>query len=459
MLDISKLISISESAGAAVQIQEPAIECPEEYKNLSMSESSLYFENQMLKCELEYRDIMDESVNTMIQDMLDRQNGIVNEATLIDRAKQIAQRVWETIKRIAKAIAKFFSNIAKKFKELFAKGRGVNEKAAKAMDDVNKRFNSKDKKSQNESAADEYHKNHEERMKDFNKKMSDIGDSIKKDKEDSDKKQKDTSDRLKALLGESMINENFDIDVKDLVDSHPLIKDVEIDDNSIRVYLKESKYTYVSADHLDNISKSLYEMLDEFMNLDKLIRKYSDEQEIIKSCENMIIGRLADVFNVKSNEHVDLKTLCNSIKRYELDDYDSTSTFCSVALTAGRTNFNDIIDKMDSVYGDGWHYEYGITFAKYSEKYDKDKETFNSKYIKQIQDTERRLYEIINLDRDTNKYQAKAMRFYVVIPECYQLISNAVYSIFYGELAYYTNMTTLAAKLSNIYCKVLSSEV
>lgn len=50
MLDISKLISISESAGAAIQIQEPIIECPEEYKNLSMSESSLYFENQMLKC-------------------------------------------------------------------------------------------------------------------------------------------------------------------------------------------------------------------------------------------------------------------------------------------------------------------------------------------------------------------------------------------------------------------------
>ena len=80
MIDISKLISISESAGAAVQVQEPVIECPEEYKNLSMTESSLYFENQMLKCELEYRDIMDESVNTMIQDMLDRQNGIVNEA-------------------------------------------------------------------------------------------------------------------------------------------------------------------------------------------------------------------------------------------------------------------------------------------------------------------------------------------------------------------------------------------
>lgn len=94
MLDISKLISISESAGAAVQIQDPAIECPEEYKNLSMGESSMYFENQMLKCELEYRDIMDESVNTMIQDMLDCQNDIVNEAAIIDKAKQLIERVW-----------------------------------------------------------------------------------------------------------------------------------------------------------------------------------------------------------------------------------------------------------------------------------------------------------------------------------------------------------------------------
>ena len=59
----------------------------------------------------------------------------------------------------------------------------------------------------NESAADDYHKNHEERMKDFNKKMSDLDDHIKKDKEDSDKKQKETSDALKALLGESMIDE------------------------------------------------------------------------------------------------------------------------------------------------------------------------------------------------------------------------------------------------------------
>lgn len=58
-----------------------------------------------------------------------------------------------------------------------------------------------------ESAADDYHKNHEERMKDFNKKMSDLDDHIKKDKKDSDKKQKETSDALKALLGESMIDE------------------------------------------------------------------------------------------------------------------------------------------------------------------------------------------------------------------------------------------------------------
>ena len=58
-----------------------------------------------------------------------------------------------------------------------------------------------------ESAADDYHKNHEEHMKDFNKKMSDLDDHIKKDKEDSDKKQKETSDALKALLGESMIDE------------------------------------------------------------------------------------------------------------------------------------------------------------------------------------------------------------------------------------------------------------
>lgn len=112
MLDISKLISISESAGAAVQIQEPAIECPEEYKNLSMSESSLYFENQILKCELEYRDIMDESVNTMIQDMLDRQNGIVNEA---------ASGFKDKIKKIKDFIVKFFTTIFNAIKNFIVK--------------------------------------------------------------------------------------------------------------------------------------------------------------------------------------------------------------------------------------------------------------------------------------------------------------------------------------------------
>lgn len=125
MLDISKLISISESAGAAVQIQEPAIECPEEYKNLSMSESSLYFENQMLKCELEYRDIMDESVNTMIQDMLDRQNGIVNEA---------ASGFKDKIKKIKDFIVKLFTTIFNAIKNFIVKAKEALNRIGKKID-------------------------------------------------------------------------------------------------------------------------------------------------------------------------------------------------------------------------------------------------------------------------------------------------------------------------------------
>lgn len=130
MLDISKLISISESAGASVQIQEPAIECPEEYKNLSMSESSLYFENQMLRCELEYRDIMDESVNTMIQDILDQQNGIVNEAA--EETKKSGFREWCTKVRnwfinIFKSIGNFFRGLIDKLTKNSKRQKDLND--------------------------------------------------------------------------------------------------------------------------------------------------------------------------------------------------------------------------------------------------------------------------------------------------------------------------------------------
>ena len=78
MINIVELMAISEAS--VNSIGKSVVECPEEYKNLSMNECSLYFENQMLRHELEYRDIVDESVDMMLQDILDRQNGIVNEA-------------------------------------------------------------------------------------------------------------------------------------------------------------------------------------------------------------------------------------------------------------------------------------------------------------------------------------------------------------------------------------------
>lgn len=144
MIDISKLISISESAGASVQVQEPAIECPEEYKDLSMTESSLYFENQMLKHELEYRDIMDESVNTMIQDMLDCKNDIVNEAA--EETKKSGFREWCTKVRnwfinIFKSIGKFFKGLINKFTKNSKRQKDLNDTLDKNMKTTIDRLN------------------------------------------------------------------------------------------------------------------------------------------------------------------------------------------------------------------------------------------------------------------------------------------------------------------------------
>lgn len=117
MINISELIQLSEAAGAAVPtniMEKEFSECPEEYKNLSMSESSLYFENQMLRCELEYRDIMDESVNEMIQDMINRKNGIINESATDIKSK---------LKKIKDFIVKVFTTIRNAIKNFIIKAR------------------------------------------------------------------------------------------------------------------------------------------------------------------------------------------------------------------------------------------------------------------------------------------------------------------------------------------------
>ena len=461
MLDISKLISISESAGAAVQIQEPVIECPEEYKNLSMSESSLYFDNQMLRCELEYRDIMDESVNDMIQDMINQRNSIVNEAAIIDRAKQLVQRVWGIIKRIAKAVAKFFANIAKRCKDLFMRGKSVNEKASKAIDDANDKYNSKDKNDnsvKNESAADDYHKNHEERMKVLNKKIDELNDDRKKDDEYREK-QRDNGARLRALLGEStsdfdFINEDSGFNEEELSDSHELINSVSIDDDYINISLKSLKYNYLPVNKMKAISDRIYAILGDYTDLDKLIEKYSNEDEITSDCSRKIYKIIQPLIKDEDSND-DYDDMIKGIKYCEIEDeYEGSITF-----RYGRTRFNDIVKTIDDAYGDGWHYDNGPAFAKYGEERAKQCEAFENNYHDRvISALEQRLYEIINSDKP-DKYKADAMRFYVVVPKIYDMVWSATYAIYQGEVQYYNYMVTLAAKFSSIYCKVMHSKI
>lgn len=127
MINISELIQLSEAAGAAVPtntFEKEFVECPEEYKNLSMSESSLYFENQMLRCELKYRDMMDESVNEMIQDMINRKNGIINESVTDIKSK---------LKKIKDFIVKVFTTVFNAIKNFIVK-------AGEALKIINKKM-------------------------------------------------------------------------------------------------------------------------------------------------------------------------------------------------------------------------------------------------------------------------------------------------------------------------------
>lgn len=129
MINISELIQLSEAAGAAVPtnniFETEFVECPDEYKNLSMSESSLYFENQMLRCELEYRDMMDESVNEMIQDMINRKNGIINESAVDIKSK---------LKKIKDFITKIFTTILNAIKNFIIKAKEALNLIGKKMD-------------------------------------------------------------------------------------------------------------------------------------------------------------------------------------------------------------------------------------------------------------------------------------------------------------------------------------
>ena len=128
MINIVELMSISEAG--VNSIGKSIVKCPEEYKNLSMNECSLYFENQMLRHELEYRDIVDESVNMMLQDILDRQNGIVNEAA--EETKKSGFREWCAKVRnwfinIFKSIGRFFRGLIDKLTKNSKNQKDIND--------------------------------------------------------------------------------------------------------------------------------------------------------------------------------------------------------------------------------------------------------------------------------------------------------------------------------------------
>lgn len=141
MIDITRLITISEAAGAAIQDPQlsESVECPEEYKDLTLTESNLYFENQMLRCELEYRDIMDESVNDMIQSMIDQRNGIMTEAA--EETEKKGFRAWvkkikDWFAKIFKTIGDFFRNLIDKLTKHSNKTKEINDKFTENMKQV-----------------------------------------------------------------------------------------------------------------------------------------------------------------------------------------------------------------------------------------------------------------------------------------------------------------------------------
>lgn len=421
MLDISKLISISESAGAAVQIQEPVIECPEEYKNLSMSESSLYFENQMLKCELEYRDIMDESVNTMVQDMLDRQNGIVNEAAIIDKAKQLIERVWEAIKKIIKWIAKAFTTICARAKALFSKKKEIDNKASKAIDDANSKYNAKKNSPKNESAGD------------LNEEAQTIS----------------------------------TIDPDELAKKHSFIDSVKIDDDAVSLKVFYPVIYYLSPDELMKVIKSnIYGLFTEFSDLDKLC-KYRSNNDAIEDFYKELHYRLHHNFAPRRDGYVKEQTnkescnkLCNIIKNVKLCDGNDTTnkTTIDIEFRYGKTRFTNIIDLLKDIYGDGWCKDgTGVTFAQFNNDYDKWSDEFSSMFTKCMDTAEKRLKEIINSENES--LIPVAVQRFPLISEFGHACSEAAYSVFHGEINYFQAMTTLLPILSTIYCKTLYAKM
>ena len=415
MLDISKLISISESAGAAVQIQEPVIECPEEYKNLSMSESSLYFENQMLKCELEYRDIMDESVNTMVQDMLDRQNCIVNEAAIIDKAKQLIERVWEAIKKIVKWVAKAFSSICARAKALFSKKKEIDSKAAKAVDDANNKYNAKKNSPKNESVSE------------LNEEAQSIS----------------------------------SIDPDELAKKHRFIKSVDIDDYAVSLDMYCPVISYISPDEMMDIIKTkIYGLFGEFADLDKLC-KYKNSDELISNFYITLYRNLVktfardEVFDLRGDARTVFNTMCDYVRTGELDDGNWTVE--TIQFVYGRTDFNEIIKKINHVYGNAWHKNNGSTFTQLNDSYDKWSNEFSAIYTKYMDAAEKRFKEIIN--SGNNELIPIAVQRFPLIAEFGQACSKAAYSAFHGEINYFQDITTLLPMLSTIYCKTLYAKM
>ena len=417
MINISELIQLSEAAGAAVSKKKTTVdfsECPEEYKNLSMNESSLYFENQMLRCELEYRDMMDESVNEMIQDMINHKNGIVNEASInvVDKVKQISERVLEAVKRIVKWIAKAFTTICTRVKALFSKRKDIKEKASKAIDDANAKFNDKKNSLKNESV--------------------------------------EINEDVKAIST---------IDTDEITNKHEYIASVYVNDNSVEVNLYRPFINYLAPDELMIVIKSkIYQLIDDFADLDKLC-KYDTTNDAIEDFYGTLNRSLCKSFNVDLNDvsgH-DHKTLSKNLVRYiekgKLQDskYDTTKR---IHFYYGKTKFDTIIYELNDFYGDGWSSNSDTSFALFNKDYEKWHEEFSGMCTKCLDKAEKRLKEILT-SNDADNLKAIAAQRYSLIPEMCSACSSAAYAVFAGEIKYFQNITSLLPILSTIYCKTL----
>ena len=459
MLDISKLISISESAGAAVQIQEPII-INDEYHDYTISETSLMTENSLLKCQLEYNDCLYEMATSWAY------GNLMNESTsTIEKIKAIGSKIWEFIKRICETVKKWAVSLGTKIKKLFTKNKENENKASTAISNINKQFNSfmssgKDEP-KNESViiteSDNYH--------DF----GDSAEAMYKSDIPEDKKHIPTAVlNAKTIFGDKetrFIKKKFgDLTKTTKFVAHPS----PILQNNHLVGIEVSFVNpamVLSPKQFEDFYSNLCLLLDIYGDIDRYLKDkpYTPEENnrfIERDLINISKIKMDYKLHTPLNNGVDLTALYNKAKNGDLQackDFlsnnlnpNNNSGSAGTSLIFGKCELSQILKACVDVYGDV--YNRTIDIEKIGTKLNNIAKSWQQRAEKVIN-------ELSNAEnRDiTDTYMA--YQHYANMPNYINKIVNFGMTVAQAYSKYYTNATIAMNNAAEIYYRAAKMSI